>query len=66
MKIVTEYNPPPIPVRDHDWSAIDWDTYDEGAPIGWGKTEQEAIADLMMQLEDRDEQEQDNKGPPHT
>jgi hypothetical protein len=40
------------------WSAIDEDTYD-GAhdsrtrnQIGWGRTEAEAIADLMQQLED--------------
>lgn len=53
MKIVTSYWQPPIPLRQFDWSAYDADTYD-GAPdsgtrgqIGYGKTEQEAIADLI-------------------
>lgn len=58
--IVTTYDPPPIPVRDADWSAVDDDTYD-GAPdsptrgqIGHGATEAEAIADLLEQLDDAD------------
>ena len=53
MKIRTTYVFPPIPLRQFDWSAVDDDTYDgEGCPIGYGATEQEAIADLMAQLED--------------
>lgn len=52
MKIRTEYVYPPIPIRDHDWSAVDDDTYEPGCPIGWGRTEEEAIADLMAQIED--------------
>jgi hypothetical protein len=58
MKISTHCIYPPIPIRDYDWSAIDSDTYD-GAPdsrnraqIGYGRTEQEAITDLMNLLED--------------
>lgn len=59
MNIRTEFIYPPIPDRRFDWSAIDADTYD-GAPdtkhpfnaIGYGRTEQEAIADLLSQLED--------------
>lgn len=57
MKIKTEFIFPPIPVRRFDWSAIDEDRYD-GAPdagpqyVGYGRTEAEAIADLMSQLED--------------
>ena len=54
MKIKTNYEYPPIPIRDYDWSAIDDDTYDGAedshCPIGWGRTEEEAIADLMQQL----------------
>lgn len=61
MKIKTNFDYPPIPVRCMDWSAIDEDTYDcdcdqDGffslGPIGHGATEEEAIADLMAQLED--------------
>lgn len=58
MKIVTRYDPPPIPWRSFDWSAVDDDTYD-GAPdsrsavIGWGRTEEEAIADLLDQIEEK-------------
>lgn len=54
MKIVTDYAPPPIPMRQFDWRAIDDDTHDLGRPIGWGATEQEAIDDLMAQLEELD------------
>ena len=54
MKIKTNFEYPPIPIRDFDWSAIDDDTYDGAedshCPIGWGRTEEEAIADLMQQL----------------
>lgn len=46
-----------------EWSAIDSNTYDvdwEGeetgyvanGPVGWGKTEQDAIDDLVAQMED--------------
>lgn len=39
MKIRTEFVHPPIPIRTHDWSAVDDDTYDgEGSPIGHGAT----------------------------
>lgn len=52
MKIVTDYDPKPIPLRQFDWSAVDDDTYDDvGGPIGYGATEQEAIDDLINQLE---------------
>ena len=50
MTIITEYDPPPIPIRLFDWSAIDDDTYEPGCPIGWGATEQEAINDLLEKL----------------
>ncbi len=52
MKIKTHFEHPPIPVRHFDWSAIDDDTYDgHGCTIGYGATEQEAVADLLEQLE---------------
>lgn len=40
---------PPIPLRNHDWSAVT-DNYDLGHPIGWGATEQAAIDDLIERL----------------
>lgn len=56
MKIKTYYDPPPIPLRNFDWTAIDDETYggDPGNPIGRGATEKEAIADLLEQMEERD------------
>lgn len=51
MKIRTDHVYPPIPLRDCDWSAVDADNYEGGDPIGWGPTEEEAIADLMEKLE---------------
>ena len=53
MKIRTEYVYPPIPIRQFDWSAVDDDTYEPGCPIGSGRTEQEAIDDLLRQLEEQ-------------
>lgn len=49
-KIITSHECPPIPVREYDWSAAreDWD---EGDLIGYGRTEQEAIDDLIEQEE---------------
>ena len=62
LKVRTTFEYPPIPVRDMDWSAVDDSTYDcdcdEGGffttcPIGRGATEQEAISDLLGQIEER-------------
>ena len=56
MKITTSCDYPPIPDRRFDWSAIDEDTYDGAddsttrGQIGYGRTEQEAIEDLLEQL----------------
>lgn len=59
--IRTTHEYPPIPDRSFDWSAIDDETYDvdcdqdgffSTSPIGRGATEQEAIADLIEQLEE--------------
>lgn len=58
MKIVTSFDHPPIPVRNCDWSAIDTDTYDGAEDssnrdqIGRGRTEDEAIEDLIGRLMD--------------
>lgn len=53
-KIITKYDPPPIPIRDADWSAV-FEDYDLGSPIGHGATEADAIADLKMESETEDE-----------
>ena len=52
MKIRTTFVYPPIPIRQFDWSAVE-DDYEPGCPHGTGATEQEAIADLMAQIEER-------------
>jgi hypothetical protein len=56
MRIVTHHDYPPIPIRDFDWSAIYADTYDEGSPIGRGRTEADAIADLKSQIEEQNDE----------
>jgi hypothetical protein len=62
IKVRTSFEYPPIPIRDMDWSAVDDSTYDADCdedgffstcPIGRGETEQEAIADLLEQIEER-------------
>ncbi len=49
-KIITRYDPPPIPWRGADWCAT-FEGYDLGDPIGHGATEADAIADLHMEAE---------------
>lgn len=64
-KIVTHFDPPPIPLRKFDWCAHS-DDYEPGEidgetgrhvggdhPVGWGATEAEALEDYLMHLEDR-------------
>lgn len=57
-KIETVFVYPPIPVRCCDWQAmLDGDEPSEegpSPPVGRGATEEEAIADLIEQVEDRD------------
>ena len=43
MTIETSYWMIPIPCRKYDWSACSSD-YEAGDPIGYGETEEEAIA----------------------
>lgn len=54
-RIVTNYDFPPIPDRRFDWSAVT-DSYDGApdshCPIGHGRTEQDAIDDLVAAIED--------------
>jgi hypothetical protein len=56
MTIVTNYWMKPIPQREFDWAAYlsDDEPDDNGHMlIGYGRTADEAIADLEMLLEDR-------------
>ena len=54
MNIQTDFVHPPIPDRRCDWQAIDADTHDgESGPVGRGRTEAEAVADLMEQIADQ-------------
>lgn len=62
LRVSTHFDYPPIPIRNFDWSAVDDSTYDcdcdqDGffttCPIGRGATEQEAIDDLLEQIEER-------------
>lgn len=48
-RIHTHYEPPPIPVRSYDWSAVT-DDYEPGDPVGYGPTEGEALDDLRSAL----------------
>jgi len=52
-KIKTQHINPPIPIRDFDWEAVR-ESYDIGGLIGYGKTEQQAIDNLIEQETDED------------
>jgi hypothetical protein len=55
-KIITQYERKPGPSKSFDWSAVT-ENYDgapdANSPIGYGATEDEAIADLKMEIEAR-------------
>lgn len=55
-KIITTNVYPPIPIRSFDWCAY-YDGDEERGEYGYGKTEQEAIAELLdlYPWSDRDE-----------
>jgi hypothetical protein len=58
MKITTSFVYPPIPLRQFDWCAYDDDSYDgalDAGPqcVGYGRTEEEAIADFREQWEEK-------------
>ncbi len=50
-EIVTRYDPPPIPVRFFDWSAVTQD-YEPGMPVGYGVSEEDAVTHLLDMMED--------------
>ena len=45
-RIITDCDPKPIPIRQFDWSASRDDDND-GESVGYGATEEAAIADLL-------------------
>ena len=45
--IKTDYIYPPIPIHTMDWVAWYDDLGEDGSPYGYGRTEAEAIADLL-------------------
>lgn len=51
MNIRTFFEPPPIQERHFDWCAYVYDEYEPGKPVGYGRTEEEAVADLMAQID---------------
>lgn len=52
-RIRTDYWPKPIRHRHFDWVATFHDYDGPGSPVGFGRTEAEAIADLKAQVERR-------------
>ncbi len=50
-RILTEYWPVPIPLRQFDWAAW-YEDSDEEDPWGFGETEAEAIKDLETRFEE--------------
>jgi len=46
----------PIPDRNYDWCAT-LDSYEPGMPIGWGPTEELAIADLLERIDEANDDE---------
>ncbi len=54
VRIITYYEPKPNPSGQYDWEAWRGTYPDEGEPIGYGKTEQAAIDDLLEQEGDEE------------
>jgi hypothetical protein len=45
MRVITIYDPAPIPDRRFDWTVI-WDGYEAGDPKAYGATREEALEDF--------------------
>jgi hypothetical protein len=50
-RIHFEHIRPPIPTKQFDWRAT-FDDYEPGKPMGYGETPDEALADLLEQVDD--------------
>jgi hypothetical protein len=55
VMVVTDYWAKPIPSRHHDWTAT-LDGYEPGEPVGYGESEADAIYDLFLEIESREEE----------
>lgn len=51
MYVHTEFVFPPTQDRRFDWEAIDDEDHEPDRPIGYGETEEDAILDLMQQIQ---------------
>lgn len=51
MKIITQYAPPAIPIRNFDWEAYA-EEYGSDMWMGYGATEQEAINNFLEKFND--------------
>jgi hypothetical protein len=58
MKVVTTHIYPPIPLRTFDWCAH-FEGEEERGGYGYGRTEQEALADLAEIWRDRADAERE-------
>jgi hypothetical protein len=56
-KIIVTFDPPPIPDRQFDWRAMHDPDNSEGHHVGYGRTREEALADLERLDEERAEVE---------
>lgn len=53
-KVITTFVFPPIPDRRFDWQAVEAGT-EESGPVGNGRTEAEALADLAQHFDEIDD-----------
>ena len=49
MKVQVRHDPPDIGTNAYDWRAVE-EFYQPGDRIGWGKSKEDAIKDLLDQL----------------
>ncbi len=53
-RVITDFWAKPIPDRRFDWQAIE-DGTEESGPVGNGRTEAEALADLAQHFDEIDD-----------
>jgi hypothetical protein len=62
VKIIAHPTLQPTPRREWDWCAY-IDGHEESGPVGYGKTEQEAVEDLQAWLEPAQFSPNDQESP---
>lgn len=55
MKLILANICPPIPIRTYDWAAY-FDGSEEDGPCGHGKTQMDALYDLLWQIVSAEEE----------